>query len=118
MVIYPTQIEHKREKRELHIEWEDGHESIYRLRYLRGFCPCAHCQGHAQSVWMFNPVEDPIITKIEEVGSYAVNIAFSDGHNTGIYSFEILRDLCPCKECRKRLGREHAAVQLPPNEEL
>lgn len=112
-VIYPTLIEQKREARELHVDWEDGHHSVYRLRYLRGFCPCAHCQGHAQGAWIFNPVEDPTITKIEEVGAYAVNIAYSDGHSTGIYSFEILRELCPCDVCQREVGPAHAVFQLP-----
>jgi DUF971 family protein len=73
--------------------------SRYPLRYLRGYCPCAHCQGHGGPL-RFVDVEDPRITRIDEVGSYAVNIVWrdSDGvplHTTGIYSFDYLRDLDP-----------------------
>jgi DUF971 family protein len=114
--IYPTTIELVREARRLRVEWEDGHESVYSLRYLRGFCPCAHCQGHGQGLWHFVPTDDPLVTKIEEVGSYAVSITFSDGHATGIYSFEILRELCPCAACREEQGPAHAVTKLPPGE--
>jgi DUF971 family protein len=117
-VIPPTQIELKRPERQLHIDWEDGHHSTYALRYLRGFCPCAHCQGHGQGTWTFVPIEDPTVTKIEEVGAYAVTIAFSDGHSTGIYSWEILRELCPCDACVELVGPGHASHKLPPGERL
>ena len=40
---------------------------------------------------------------VEPVGSYAIRIHWSDGHNTGIYSYEHLRKICPCAECSKRL---------------
>jgi DUF971 family protein len=36
---------------------------------------------------------------VEEVGSYAIRIDWSDGHGTGIYSFDHLRRICPCKKC-------------------
>jgi DUF971 family protein len=41
---------------------------------------------------------------IEEVGAYAIRIDWSDGHNTGIYSFDHLRSICPCAECQARNG--------------
>ena len=45
--------------------------------------------------------------RAEPVGHYAVRFDFSDGHGTGIYSFEYLRRVCPCEECRaKRTGEE------------
>lgn len=114
----PTEVELVRDDAILRIAWDDGHQSVYPLRYLRGFCPCAQCQGHAQGSWTFVSVDDPAIAKIEEMGNYALSINFTDGHNTGIYSFEILRELCPCDACRKLHGIAHAMAQLPDGERL
>jgi DUF971 family protein len=112
----PIRLELQRPNKRLLIAWDDGHESTYSLRYLRGFCPCAHCQGHSKRGWTFQPVEDPQITRIEETGHYAVTISYSDGHDTGIYSYDILRELCPCDACRKQWGGAHAMSALPPGE--
>ena len=114
----PTVIELQRPERRLRVEWDDGHESSYSVRYLRGFCPCAQCQGHAQNQWSFVAVENPEITRIDETGSYAVTIAFSDGHDTGIYSWETLRELCPCDTCQALLAERHAVRQLPAGESV
>jgi DUF971 family protein len=46
--------------------------------------------------------DDLVFRKIELVGQYALQFEWSDGHHTGIYSFEYLRELCPCPECKKR----------------
>ena len=85
------------------IRWQDGHESVYMARELRLACPCAGCidemtgavrliaSSIAQTV---HPV------KIALTGRYAISITWSDGHNTGIYTFEKLRQLCPCGKCR------------------
>ena len=68
--------------------------------YLRGYCPCATCQGHSAQEVEFHPPRRPVtIEGIEPVGNYAVAFAFSDGHGTGIYRFDFLRDLCPCPRC-------------------
>ncbi len=48
---------------------------------------------------MFKPVLKML--HVEEVGSYAIRIDWSDGHGTGIYSFDHLRRICPCKECTR-----------------
>jgi DUF971 family protein len=49
---------------------------------------------------MYKPVLKML--NIEEVGSYAIRIEWNDGHNTGIYSFDHLRGICPCEECRRK----------------
>lgn len=95
----------------LRMSWEDGHESVYPLRYLRGFCPCAHCQGHGVG-HDFVANDAPRITSIEEVGNYALNVRFAGGHNTGIYTFEVLRRLCPCEACRREQGPTHAMERM------
>lgn len=91
------------------IEWADGHRSQYELQYLRDRCPCAMCgkteEGHAPAPKaaagpfpMFKPRTH--LQDVEEVGHYALRFFWSDGHSTGIYSYEHLRKICPCPECR------------------
>ena len=86
--------------RELAIKWEDGGESFIPLETLRQRCPCAGCQGETDILGNLykNPAQ-PLTPKAFElvklvlVGGYAVQPVWSDGHNTGLYSFEYLRRL-------------------------
>jgi len=92
------------------IVWTDGHQSSYGLDYLRDHCPCATCSNaHGTSAeqpgtMSSNPFvmykARPKIVEAEVVGRYAIRILWSDGHNTGIYSYQHLRDLCQCAECQ------------------
>lgn len=91
---HPTEIRYSQENRTLTIEFSDGFTHEYRTDYLRGYCPCAHCQGHGSMPHSWNPIHherEIIVDDISQVGNYAICIAWADGHNTGIYSFEILR---------------------------
>src|SRR2546428_8000444 len=93
----PVEVEVVSNDARVRIAWADGHESVYSWRYLRGFCPCAACQGHQVGEWSFVAIDTPLIAKVEEVGNYALNIVWDDGgrrHTTGIYSFDVLRELC------------------------
>jgi DUF971 family protein len=93
------------------IDWKDSHQSSYGLDYLRDHCPCAMCTGShgtaprpkstekaANPFQMYTPKLK--MTEVEAVGNYAIRIRWSDGHGSGIYSFEHLRKICPCDECR------------------
>jgi DUF971 family protein len=93
------------------IDWRDNHHSEYSLAYLRDECPCATCTGAhgtepqkseyskevATPFQMYKPTLKML--SVEAVGNYAVRIDWSDGHNTGIYSFDHLRKICNCAEC-------------------
>ncbi|MGB7120664.1 MAG: DUF971 domain-containing protein, partial [Bradyrhizobium sp.] len=97
------------------ITWADGHASHYDFPYLREECPCATCNdergkkeafasaapGAASfpALPMFKPKVRAQAATV--VGNYAVQISFSDGHATGIYSYDHLRSICPCAECAK-----------------
>jgi DUF971 family protein len=73
--------------------------SEYDEVYLRGYCPCALCQGHgAQHRFIDSP--NATLSEIRGVGNYAVEMLWHDGHSTGIYTFDYLLSLCPCKDCR------------------
>lgn len=85
----------------LRILWDDDLLSDYPLEYLRGWCPCAACQGHGVERH-FVIVEDPQLSAITRVGHYALNPHWADGHETGIYTFEYLRSLS------EQLATEHA----------
>jgi DUF971 family protein len=90
------------------IDWKDGHSSDYGLMYLRDKCPCATCAGthgtpprppEADNPFpMFKPALKML--GVEPVGNYAIRIEWSDGHNTGIYSWEHFRRICQCPECK------------------
>jgi DUF971 family protein len=82
------------------IEWSDGLKSEYSLRYLRDHCPCATCTG-AHGTPPQKPAGSPFpmfqpalkILRLEPVGNYAIRIHWSDGHNTGLYTYEYLRSI-------------------------
>jgi DUF971 family protein len=82
----------------MEIDFEDGHRGVYPHEILRGYCPCALCQGH-QGPIRFVPGGDTVLTDLAEVGDYALRLTWADGHSTGIYTFRFLRDLCSCPEC-------------------
>ncbi|MBI3272207.1 MAG: DUF971 domain-containing protein [Planctomycetes bacterium] len=91
--------------------WGDGHVSTYRFKYLRVSCPCAACVDEwsgKRRVEVSQIAEDVVIRKFEPVGAYAVRFEWSDGHNTGLYSFRFLREICPCSECQARRAAEGA----------
>lgn len=95
------------------MKWDDRHESLFTLQELRDQCPCAGCKGETVLFHEYKPVKIPVITpgkyelkNIQPVGNYAIQITWGDGHNTGIYTWEYLRDLCPCEACRKEKMRQ------------
>jgi DUF971 family protein len=100
------------------ITWADGHRSHYDFPYLRDWCPCATCNEerrkkdeakHAAASAGISPgMELPIFKpkarahSARAVGNYALQIEFTDGHSTGIFSFTYLREICPCEECARQ----------------
>jgi DUF971 family protein len=97
----PLEVRAPRGARTLEIQWADGHTGMYPHVVVRGFCPCAHCQGHEGPIRYRPPPSDTALelADLEEVGQYAVRMAWGDGHGTGIYTFRFLRALCSCREC-------------------
>ncbi|MEZ5344058.1 MAG: DUF971 domain-containing protein [Pyrinomonadaceae bacterium] len=81
---------------ELSIAWSDGNQSSYTAVALRRSCPCASCINEWTGEKMLKDEtvsEDLTFSKTSIVGRYALNFHFSDGHDTGIFSFRFLRDL-------------------------
>jgi ATP-binding protein involved in chromosome partitioning len=91
----PTRIA-QRDARTLSIRWADGHESLLDVRALRLACGCARCVDEWSGAGRLDPAsvpEDVHPLRIEGVGRYAIQIAWSDGHESGIYPFRRLRAL-------------------------
>lgn len=93
----PVEVVARRGERQVVITWQSGHVSTYLSDYLRGYCPCAICQGHGPEQKVFHPPVQPIaIETVKPVGAYALQFVWSDNHSTGLYTYEYLRSLCPC----------------------
>ena len=103
--IKPVAIRSPRGARTTEIDWADGHKGIYPHESLRGYCPCAGCQGHSGTI-AFVPTSGDAqqLEDIEPVGGYALALKWFDGHASGIYSFSYLRSLCQCDACRAAAG--------------
>jgi DUF971 family protein len=90
----------------LEISWSDGAKLVYPAPYLRAQCPCAECVDEWTGEVRVAEAQFPnvAVAAVRQVGAYALTVRFSDGHGTGIYSFERLR----------RIGRPHDAPRPPP----
>lgn len=91
----------------LHIRWDDGHESSHGLENLRYLCGCAHCVDEHTGERRIRRQDVPRgirPQRIEQSGRYALQIHWSDGHGTGLYTFERLRATCECARCAAARG--------------
>ena len=80
------------------IEWHDDHSTVYTARELRQLCPCASCVDELTGRRTHDAASVPgdLVTQdVALVGNYAITIRFSDGHQTGIYPFRMLRENDP-----------------------
>ena len=84
--------------------WDDGHRGLHEMRALRLACPCAICVDEDTGKRMISEdrVPDGIsIRNTSRVGRYALQIFWSDGHDTGLYAYRTLRSLCECAACEE-----------------
>lgn len=94
------------------IEWQDGHRSHYSFSYLRSVCPCAACSAARAAQGRLPGAARPMrfldlgtlgiavrARKAEPVGKYALRFHWDDGHREGDYSWDFLREVCPCATC-------------------
>jgi DUF971 family protein len=87
---------------EIGVVWDDGHESYYPGYMLRCACACASCIDELsgrKTLRDESVPRDVQALEVHPVGNYGLGVRWSDGHNTGIYTFERLRQLCPCDSC-------------------
>ena len=96
------------------IDWKDGHHSAWSFAWLRNACPCATCHEErdksGRAVGVAKPKAQTLLVMYEApvrpvevtpVGKYALKFKWTDGHESGIYSWEYLRRVCQCGECLK-----------------
>jgi DUF971 family protein len=88
----PTGIKAPHGARTLEVTWADGQKMAYPHEILRGYCPCAGCQGHSGAI-RFQEGGNLELREIERVGNYALSFTWGDSHSSGIYSFRYLRVL-------------------------
>jgi len=125
---------HKTNGSTMEIVWKDGHQATYTFTYLRDACPCALCNDLREKqnrqpdqpanpedsgpLVMFKPILRP--TEVAPVGNYAIRFNWNDGHQHGIYSWDYLRDWCPCPECTFKRhstdGLEYDIKNHPPKQ--
>ncbi|HEY8223757.1 MAG TPA: DUF971 domain-containing protein [Pyrinomonadaceae bacterium] len=98
--IEPREIKHE-DDHALRITWADGRECRYNAAELRRLCPCAQCVNEwtGERVLKAESINEELkIVDLSLVGRYALNFRWSDGHETGIYSFRYLRELCESRQ--------------------
>ena len=85
---------------DLAIKWDDGTESYVRLETLRRSCPCAGCKGEGDVLGnLYKQPDKPLLAvafqlrRLARVGGYAVQPFWGDGHSSGIFSFDYLRQV-------------------------
>ena len=96
----------------MEIDWTDGHHSGWNFAWLRNACPCATCHEERKKTGRLpgvpKPKEQTLLMMYEApvkplevtpVGKYALKFKWSDGHESGIYSWDYLRRVCRCDEC-------------------
>jgi DUF971 family protein len=104
---------HKTDGKGVEIDWKDGHHSAWTFAWLRLACPCATCneerkesgrqpgQPKAAPKNLLPLYEAPIRPQtVTPVGHYAISFHWTDGHQSGIYSWNYLRRTCQCESCR------------------
>ena len=90
----PTEVKLHQTSKVLELTFADGHAFRLPYEYLRVYSPSAEVRGHGPGQETLQVgKKDVAITNVEPVGHYAIQPTFSDGHDTGIYSWEYLHDL-------------------------
>jgi ATP-binding protein involved in chromosome partitioning len=90
---------------EIVVTWDGSHVSRFPAREMRLACHCATCRDEFTSNVLLDPDSVPQEVRalqVSLVGNYAIKIKWSDGHETGIYTYQYLLSLCSCERCARR----------------
>ncbi len=91
---HPTEIKLHQKSRQLEIAFANGRSFILNFEFLRVYSPSAEVRGHGPGQEVLQTGKKNVeVTHIEPVGNYAVQLTFSDGHDTGLYSWDYLYEL-------------------------
>ena len=109
---WPTELKLDTEKRTLTVSFDDGRSFALPAELLRVMSPSAEVQGHSPEQRITVPGKKNVrIAQLSPVGNYAIRIAFDDGHDTGLYVWDYLRDLGENQEARFRSYLEELAAK-------
>lgn len=98
---WPTELKLDAEKRTLQVSFDDGESFALPAEMLRVLSPSAEVQGHSPEQRVTVPGKKNVrIAQLTPVGNYAIRIAFDDGHDTGLYVWDYLRDLGENQDAR------------------
>ena len=111
----PTAIDLDAPNGLMRIVWADGHESLYELPALRRSCPCAGCSGD-RDMGLHRPGspgastdlghQQTTLADVQQLNRFGLQLIWADGHDDGLFSYALLRTLCPCDACTAmRIGR-------------
>jgi DUF971 family protein len=91
----PTDLKYHKRSRELEVRFADGMNARLSAEFLRVHSPSAEVKGHTAGEGILVTDKETVgIKAIEPVGLYAVRIVFDDGHNTGLYTWNVLYEMC------------------------
>jgi DUF971 family protein len=88
----------------MRIVWADGHESLYELPALRRSCPCAGCSGEMGRPGSVDAStaltrQQTTLADVQQLNRFGLQLIWADGHDDGLFSYALLRTLCPCDAC-------------------
>jgi DUF971 family protein len=92
-MVQPEQITNRRAAGVLEVQWDDGATQALTHLHLRQACKCSPCQAARLRGQAPDAPADVRLDEIRQIGHYAVQLVFSDGHERGIYPWELLRSL-------------------------
>lgn len=100
---WPTELRLDKDKRALTVTFDDGRSFALPAELLRVLSPSAEVQGHSEAQRVTVAGKKSVgIVRLEPVGNYAVRIVFDDGHDTGLYAWDYLRELGETREAKWR----------------
>jgi len=90
----PTEIRLRKKSKQLVVSFDDGSEFHYSFEYLRVHSPSAEVKGHGPGQETLQTGKESVtVDRVEPIGHYAVRLVFSDGHNTGLYTWQYLHEI-------------------------
>jgi DUF971 family protein len=116
----PTDIKYHKRSRELEVLFADGMNARLSAEFLRVHSPSAEVKGHTGGEGVLVTDKETVgVAKIEAVGQYAVRLVFDDGHNTGLFTWPVLYELCAERDRKwarylERLAQAGRTRKPPP----
>jgi DUF971 family protein len=98
----PQRVNNKQDQHSIEVIWSDDHQWLYPAAYLRRQCECAVCVHEITGERLLDPEsisEETIAEEMKLIGNYALKFVWSDGHSSGLYTWDRLLALCQCDAC-------------------